>query len=141
MCTSKSHRKSQNCWKNKQTNKWVEMGEKSREEGCIWYSRDSEEISNRNGRERLQRFTEKGSDEKIASKGQKREKCKGSVCTSKLALGSKKPIPFNRACMFTKRLGPSNHIVCEHASGLLLQSGYTIMHEIQWSVFPRSDFM
>lgn len=78
---------------------------------------------------------------KLHASDLKREKYRGSVHTSKLASGSKKPIPFNRAHMFTKRLGLSHHILCENASGLFLQNRYTVMHEIQWSIFPRSDFM
>lgn len=108
MCTSKSCRKKTELLKN-----WVEMGElhRSKEERCIWYSGESDEIvSKGDGWERLQGFPGKGGDGKIACKGSEEEEMqreKSLVCTTNLALGSKKPVPFNRACMFTKGLGPS----------------------------------
>lgn len=80
-----------------------------KEEECIWYSGKSEEfVSKGDGWERLQGFPEKGHE--IACKGSEEgemQRDKSLVCTINLALESKKPVPFNRACMFTKRLGPS----------------------------------
>lgn len=46
--------------------------------------------------------------EKLHPQDLKREeRRKLLACTANLVLRSKKPVPFNRMCVFTKRLGPS----------------------------------